>query len=328
MNQFIIEFFSSNTTLIQSTSGTTGAPTQFSLDRSAMVRSARQTISHFGLLPGNSALLCLPVQYIAGKMMVVRALVGGLNLIAVEPSGRPLRHFDLPIDFAAMVPLQLHESLQHHDTLNRIGTLLLGGGAVDEVLRQQIRQLERPEVYETFGMSESYTHFAVKRLNGEAEEYFTILPGVAIRVDERGCLVVDVPGVTNGEVVTNDLVRLIGTDRFSWLGRIDHVISSGGMKVIPEVLEEKIRAVLGVELLVVGVPEPRLGEKIVLVVEGTEGKAAREEWLGRMRAVLDKHEMPKEIVMMENIPRNRSMKQDRLAVVQRLTEAEKKGRRG
>lgn len=311
--RFILDFFDSDKALIQRTSGTTGNPKTFLLNRDSMIQSAQMTIDRFKLQAGDTALLNLPVRYIAGKMMLVRALLGGLNLLTVKPSGRPLEDIDRQIDFGAMVPLQLFESLKHGDPLNRFGKLLLGGGEISYTLRQDLQLLEHTEVYETFGMSETYTHFAVKRINGNSPDTaFSLLKGVKIQRDGRGCIEVDIPGITNGIVSTNDLVEIKSGDSFEWLGRIDNIINSGGIKINPERLEEKIRKVLDFELVISAIPDPKLGERLILVLESDSERLQLEELTSSLAAILEKHEMPGKIIVIPELPRNLSMKIDRV----------------
>lgn len=380
--RFIIDFFNEEKTLFQQTSGTTGESKTIPLNREAMQISAQRTLEHFGLQPGDSALLCLPVQYIAGKMMVVRALVGGLNLVTTEPTGKLVNALkevlekdeheahDLQkttkIDFAAMVPLQVFELLKSPDAFSGIDTLIIGGGEIDPVLRQKIRRLKGISVYETFAMSETYTHFATRRMNestldnsytelrhagrdkdisiekqsekdvkmpeaqsaeAATEDSFQIMDGVKAELDERGCLVVDIPGVTNGPVVSNDLAEFTGSRSFRWLGRLDNVIKTGGIKVIPETIEAVVKELTGREAVVLGVPDQRLGQKLVLVLEGT-GKEKEsnshpaplkpDRIIEALQPRLATHEIPKEIRFLPEFPRNRSMKIDRNEIRQLL----------
>jgi len=315
--QFIIYFFDEDVSLTQRTSGTTGDPKVLGLDRNSMIRSAQMTLKYFDLKVGNSTLLCLPVQYIAGKMMIVRALIGGLNLITVEPTGRPLEKLSRKIDFAAMVPLQLIETIANNHPIDKIKKLLVGGGEVNEKLLGGVQELDQTEVYETFAMSETYTHFAVKRINGNTPDvYFEVLDGVALETDDRGCLVVDVPGVTNGKIISNDLVKMHGKTGFEYLGRIDNVIKSGGIKIIPEILEKKIQELIVPGYKLIGLPDPKLGQKVVLVVESEseikskDSKKVKDLWMSRMTGILQKHELPKEIIIISKFPRNASMKID------------------
>lgn len=312
---FINDFLSEDQPLYQRTSGTTGDPRVFPLLRSAMLRSAQNTLQYFNLRPGNHALLCLPVEYIAGKMMVVRALAGQLNLVTTRPAGNPLADQPSDVDFAAMVPLQLEQSIGQLEDNSKIRTLILGGGETGPALRTKIRETKGCAIYETFGMSETYTHFAVRRLNGpDPEPFFRLLPGVKVWTDERGCLVTEVPGVTEAPVVTNDMVSLEGDNRFRWLGRIDNVIKTGGIKINPEVLEAQIREITGLEVLVSPLPDERLGERLVLVVEGREKDLPA--GLGQQLSnTLQKHEIPRIILTLKEFPRNRSMKTDRLQVL-------------
>jgi O-succinylbenzoic acid--CoA ligase len=277
-----------------------------------MEASARNTLDFFRLRPGDRALLCLPVDYVAGKMMVVRALAGGLDLLLREPAGRPLKNVRDTADFAAMVPLQVHNSMEAGDRLSLISTLLVGGGEIHPVLLEKLVALERPVVYESFAMTETYSHFALRRVNGPVPELeFRLLEGVEIRADDRGCLVVDVPGVTGGPVVSRDLVEIAADSRsFRWLGRHDNVINTGGIKVLPELLEQRIRALIGKECLLLPLPDPKLGQKMVLLVEAP---GPVREWEALLRDKLAPYEVPRQILTTGRIPRNASFKPDRTA---------------
>ena len=298
--------------VIQRSSGSTGDPKTFSLSREAMVLSAQRTLQFFDLKRGERALLALPVHYIAGKMMVVRALLGGLDLLPVEPSSRPLQKVHASIDFAAMVPLQIEESLNHGDPLERISKLLIGGGELHPDTREAISSLPATEVYESFGMTETYTHFALKRISGpNPDSTFKLLEGVRAGLDPRGCLEVEIPGITSGSLLTNDLVEINPRgDGFTWLGRFDNVINSGGIKIIPELLETQIGDLIGHECLVLPEADRKLGSRLVLLVEFA-GDPPVNKWLELLRNRLSNYELPRRILAVESLPRNRSMKPDR-----------------
>lgn len=306
--------------IIQLSSGTTGDPKSYTLSREAMMNSAVKTLGFFGLNRGEKVLLCLPVNYIAGKMMVVRALLGGLDLLLQEPSSRPLMELGENIAFAAMVPMQIEESLQQGDHLDRISKLLIGGGELHPDTRQKLLSLNTPEVYESFGMTETYTHFALRRINGpDPDPYFRVLEGVRISTDARGCLEVEVPGITMAPVLTNDLVEIDpGGVGFLWLGRYDNLINSGGIKIIPELLEEEVRKSLGHECLVLPEPDRKLGKKLVLMVEYDGDHPPLDAWMKQLRNRLSGYEIPKRIVTLKSLPRNRSMKPDRTRALSHL----------
>jgi len=297
----------------QLSSGSTGDPKSFTLSRAAMLLSAQRTLDFFGLRRGERVLLALPVHYIAGKMMVVRALLGGLDLLLVEPSSRPLKHISGSIAFAALVPLQIEESLNSGDSMDSILKLLIGGGELFPATRKKLSLMAAPEVYESFGMTETYTHFALKRINGRRPETdFKLLEGVRIGLDERSCLKVEIFGITAGPLVTNDLVEInkLG-DGFSWLGRFDNLINSGGIKIIPELLEEHIRESIGHECLVLSEADRKLGNRLVLMVEYEGEEPPLDEWKGLLRDSLSSYELPRRIVCTPELPRNPSMKPDR-----------------
>jgi O-succinylbenzoic acid--CoA ligase len=299
--------------IIQRSSGSTGDPKSFVLSREVMLQSAGRTLLHFGLKKGDRALLCLPVHYIAGKMMVVRALSGGLDLLLTEPSSRPLLDRTGSIEFAAMVPLQVEATFLNRDPVERVSTLIIGGGELHPATREKLRSMSQPAAYETFGMTETYTHFAVKRINGpEAETFFRLMEGVRIELDARGCLVVYLPGNTYGPLVTNDLAEINKQgDGFRWLGRFDNLINSGGVKIIPELLEEQISACIGHDCLVLGEPDRRLGHRLVLLVEYDGDDPPVDQWTGLIEERISTYERPRRIVTVPAIPRNASMKPDR-----------------
>ncbi len=299
--------------IIQKSSGSTGDPKSFTLSREAMCLSAERTLRYINLKRGDRALLALPIHYIAGKMMVVRALLGGLDLVLTEPSSRPLKDLSGVIDFAAMVPLQIEESLQGGDSLEQISKLIIGGGELYPATRKRLASMLRPEVFETFGMTETYTHFALKRINGpDPQSDFRLLEGVQIQLDSRGCLEVEVSGITSGALLTNDLVELnMAGDGFSWLGRFDNLINSGGIKIIPELLEGQAREAIGHDCIVLSEPDRKLGMRLVLLVEFEGSDPPIIRWLELLRRRLSAYEIPRRVLTVQTLPRNPSMKPDR-----------------
>ena len=297
----------------QKSSGSTGDPKSFLLSREAMLLSASRTLRFFKQQRGERVLLSLPVHYIAGKMIVVRALLGGLDLVLTEPSSRPMQNLSGPFDFAAMVPLQIEESLNHGDPLDRISKLLIGGGELHPATREKLSFMATPEVYESFGMTETYTHFALKRINGtNPDSDFKLLEGVRIGLDKRACMEVEIPGITEGPLATNDLVEINKKgDGFSWLGRFDNLINSGGIKIIPELLEERIRECIGHECLVLPEPDRKLGNRLVLVVEFEGNDPPEDLWMDKLRERLSPYELPRRLIVTPTLPRNPSMKPDR-----------------
>jgi len=306
--RFILDFFDDSGFILQQTSGTTGSPKNLQLPKQNLIESAKLTSAFFQLNESQTAVLCLPAKYIAGKMMVVRALVAGLNLILVEPTGTPDFSALNEIDFCAMVPMQAANLLKQK-TWPNLKTLILGGAETNSELKTQLRHLTA-KIYETYGMAETCSHIALKQMNGTApEEFFTALPGVALSVDERGCLAIEAPFLRE-KIFTNDCVELISENRFRWLGRVDNVINSGGIKVKPESLEEKISGLTGLRCVVVGLPDSLLGQKIVLVVETGE-KINTSEIQKKLAGKIEKKLIPKEIYTIGELPRNASFKIDR-----------------
>lgn len=258
---FILDWFDEKEYIEMTTSGTTGAPKKIKVNKQAMVNSALATGDFFDLAPGNKVLHCLPAQYVAGKMMFVRAFILGLDLDFVEPTSTPLERNDETYDFAAMVPLQAQHSLAQ---LGQIKKLIIGGAKVSSALATELQQVSSA-IFETYGMTETITHIAAKRVG---EEAFQVLPGITVAEDERHCLVVTAPNITDEAVVTNDVVKVLNEKEFIWLGRIDNVINSGGVKLFPEQIEEKLSHKIERRFFIASQENEELGEKLVLAVEG------------------------------------------------------------
>lgn len=296
IGEFLLDWFDHKEYIEMRTSGTTGLPKVVKLEKQAMIQSALATGDFFGLEPRDKALLCLPVRFVAGKMMLVRSLILGLDLDIVTPSTEPLALNETKYDFVAMVPLQVQNSI---NALVNVKKLIIGGAKMDSALEAKLAPL-KTEIYETYGMTETITHIAAKKLG---ESVFTVLPNVKIAQDDRGCLVITVPSISDEPIVTNDLVEIIRENQFIFLGRIDNVINSGGVKLIPEQIEAKLIEKLDSRFFVTGLPDPVLGEKLVLVVEGE-----KQDFTSDFFDVLDKFEKPKEIVFVPKFKENENGK--------------------
>jgi len=216
-------------------------------------------------------------------MMFVRGFILGLDMDFVAPSSHPMENNDSKYDFAAMVPLQAQHSLEK---LKNIKKMIIGGVKINKMLESALKKLP-VEAYETYGMTETITHIAAKKIG---EKAFTVLPNVTISYDDKNCLVIHAPRISDDVIVTNDLVELVNENQFVFLGRIDNVINSGGIKLIPEIIEEKLSGRIAQRFFVIGQPDNTLGEKLILVVEGE--KVIFDDWTFES---LDRYERPKEI---------------------------------
>ena len=296
VGDFLLDWFDSKSFIEMETSGTTGAPKTISVSKQAMVDSALATGNFFDLLPGNKALQCLPVKYVAGKMMLVRSMILGLDLEFVAPSSHPLDHNEIDFDFVAMVPLQAQNSISQ---LKKVKKLIIGGAALNKSLEKQLFKLPT-EVYETYGMTETITHIAARKIG---EKAFTVLPNVTISYDDRNCLVIHAPRISGEVIITNDIVELVNENQFIFLGRMDNVINSGGVKLIPEQIEEKLSSKIHHRFFIASKPDNELGEKVVLVIEGE-----KHELDDLIYESLDKYEKPKEVVFISKFKETSSGK--------------------
>jgi O-succinylbenzoic acid--CoA ligase len=283
---FLLDWFDEKSYIELTTSGTTGEPKVIRIEKQAMLDSALATGDYLGLQPGDTMLHCLPTNFVAGKMMWVRSFILGLEMKFVEPNSNPLDKMDECFDFCAMVPLQAKNSL---DKLKqkKIKKLIIGGVRVHKALEKELVKLPM-EIYETYGMTETITHIAAKRIG---EEAFTVLPNVTVSSDERYCLVIKAKKISKKPIITNDIVKLISDKQFIWEGRIDNVINSGGVKLMPEQIENKLSTRIPRRYFIFGQQDENLGQKVVLYVEG-EPMTIEDAVFD----VLHKFEIPKEIV--------------------------------
>ena len=333
LEEFLEEWNNDSPYVEVKTSGSTGEPKRMLVEKQRMRASARITCDFLGLKAGDTALLCMSLDYIAGKMMVVRAIERNLRLIVVEPSGHPLNNGQWIMDngqfgFAAMVPMQVYNSMQvpeERERLKQIKHLIIGGGAIDEAMAEELKTFPN-HVWSTYGMTETLSHIALRRLSGpEASEWYTPFPSVSVSLNDEGCLVIDAPEVCKERLVTNDIAEL-GTQRgqslmcsvnsahegqspcvanvpFKILGRKDNVICSGGIKIQAEEVERMLKTHLHVPYLISKRPDKKFGEVVVMLTEGDV-----EETKTVCEAVLPKYQRPKAYVHVDNIPMTETKK--------------------
>ncbi len=320
VGEFLLDWLSPSVVLAISTSGSTGTPKQITIHKTHMVNSALATGSFFGLHAGDTALNCLPTEYIAGKMMLVRAMVLGLHITCIPPVSNPLGEHTTSYDFAAMVPFQLRNSMKG---INAIRTLIVGGAPFSKDLKELIKN-KSTTIYETYGMTETITHIAVKQINhlpevisSETEDVFMTMANVTLTIDNRDCLVINAPMVSNHQIVTNDIVDLISDTQFKWVGRYDNVINSGGIKLIPEQIESILSKSITNRFFVAGVPDVALGEKLTLFVEGNLDVQMMSQKIHGLGA-LQKFEIPKDIITVPIFAETKNGKINRLATLKKV----------
>ncbi len=311
---FLRSWLSGQSEYILSTSGSTGKPKSIDISREQMMASANMTANALGLKQGDSALLCINSNFIGGKMMLVRAVTSGLQLSIIPPSSNPLDHLDrnAQFDFAAFVPIQVKELLKTEtgrSLLNSIKKIIIGGGAVDESLVAALQEIQTA-VYSTYGMTETVSHIALKKLNqSDKSEFFHLLPSVEVKLDERDCLCIKAPMTNNQWLTTNDIVQLNRDDSFKWLGRFDNVINSGGIKIQIEELEALIRAILpDVPFMITSKADEDYGEAVALLFEGQEINDKQKKVI---KDKLPKFHCPKIFKAVNQLPMTTAGKPDR-----------------
>ena len=305
LEEFLAQWNDTSDVIEVHTSGSTGKPKRLLVEKRRMVNSARITCDFLGLKEGDTALLCMPLDYIAGKMVVVRSLVSHLHLISVMPSSHPLKDVTQPIDFAAMVPLQVYSSLQEpaeRERLMSIRHLVIGGGAIDDSLESQLQQFPNA-VWSTYGMTETLSHIALRRISGENSSlWYSPLDGVDVSLSSDSCLEIYAPQVNPEKLHTNDIAELRtlpdGSKEFRILGRKDNVIDSGGIKIQAEEVERLLRPHLSCGFMITKVSDARLGEAVTILIESDDAYLA----LSICKHVLPKHWVPRHVLPISHIP--------------------------
>ncbi len=298
VGNFLLDWFNENYEQMKlRTSGSTGEVKEMFVSREKMKNSALATGKRFKLPAKTKALCCIPANYVAGRMMLIRAMVLGWHLDLVEPKANALQEVDKEYDFAALTPHQLQNSL---DKIHLVKKIIVGGAAISESLLKKVYNVPT-KIFETYGMTETVTHIATRRLNSSTKtklKPFKALPNVSFTVTDRNCLVITAPKVTDEPVVTTDVVELVDDIRFYWKGRLNNVINSAGVKIHPEQVEKKLQLYINKPFFIAGVEDEDLGEKVVMFVESdTDADQQRIQHLISEVDTLDKFEVPKNIYL-------------------------------
>jgi len=302
---FLKNLFDESKTITVFTSGSTGRPKEIRIPKKSLLRSAEATQEFFKLPSKTRAIHCLSTEFIAGKMMWVRALHLGWHLDVVKPIAAPLEQTQVTYDFAAMVPLQVQNSL---NDIYKLKKLIIGGAPISFALEQELNK-QVCESYQTYGMTETITHIAAKRLRETDNNFYKCLPDIKVSKDERDCLQIIAPHVSEEIILTNDVVRLISATEFEWLGRFDNVINSGGIKLFPEQIESKLTTIISKSYFVSALPDNKLGQKLVLLIESEDEIPNLENLLAN--SDLSKYEVPKEMYYLKSFIRTKNSKINR-----------------
>lgn len=301
------------------TSGSTGVPKEIFVSREKMIYSAHLTANCFKMPAKSKVLCCIPANYVAGRMMIVRAMTLGWHLDMVEPKVKALEGVTTKYDFCALTPLQLSNSLNQ---LHLIRKLIVGGAPVSLKLKSMLRG-RSTKVYETFGMTETVSHVAYKRINSSNSQQvkpFKSVGQIKFSVDERSCLVIHSDELLDEALVTNDVIELVDEKQFFWKGRLGNVINSAGVKIYPEQVEKKLQLLIETDFIVSSIEDEKLGEKVILLIKNNEKLPHKSVLLGEIKKIdeIGKFEIPKEIYYIDEFERTRTGKIDRSASVEEL----------
>lgn len=314
LRRFMEEWYNASPAISVYTSGSTGKPRKMEAEKQKMENSARTTCRFLGLQKGNSALLCMPLKYIAGKMMIVRTIVADLRLITVEPSSHPLHGLNEIPDFAAMTPMQVYATLsvpEEAEKLRQIKVLIIGGGAIDATLQKRLQDFPN-KVMSTYGMTETLSHIALRKINGkDASEWYTPLENVRISLSEKGTLKINAPEVCKEELCTNDLAQINDKGQFRIIGRLDNVIDSGGIKLQIEQIENALKPYMPVPFIITKRKDPQFGEIVTLLYVDKTHTSLLADILSACGHLPDKYMYPKWIARIEALPYTETNKPNR-----------------
>lgn len=295
---FLTDWRDTGKYIYQQTSGTTGQPKEIRLRKEAMLISAQKTCNFFNLGQESTLLLTLDTDYIAGKMMVIRAIASGANLIVIPAKSLADNYPSQPIDFVAMVPLQLQNLMENGTNLGNTKTILLGGTAITEAQTTLFEALAAT-IWLSYASTETYSHVALRPITGAAKsDIYTALPGISFTISQRDTLTIEAPELLDAPLETNDSINLIDKTSFEWLGRADFVINSGGVKIFPELVEKEIAPHLKCPFYISSIKDDKLGEKVVIIIETDRPFSPAEEAniLELTKKVLPPYKAPKEVI--------------------------------
>ena len=295
-------------------SGSTGKPKIISITKDQMFLSALKTIQFFSLENGLKALACLSLDTIAGKMMMARSFVGNWSLKIVEPSSNPLKYINESFDFVAFVPMQLERILKETpQKLNLIKTIIVGGAPVSDFLINELKK-KHLTVFQTFGMTETISHIALRKIGFETDTFYTTVADVNVS-ESDGNLIIHYPEISEKSICTNDVVKIHSSQKFEWFGRSDFIINSGGVKLNPETIEKTLEDYIPFSFFLTGLKDEILGQKLALIIEGPPFfRPTKLELL----KLLDKYELPKVYQNMDQFSRTTSGKLNRLQTLKNL----------
>lgn len=327
------------------TSGSTGTPKKIVLHRKQMLASVKITAKAFNLIEGDTAFCCLNIEYIAGMMMLVRAFEIGMDLLVVEPKSNPFEDIEKHLyilkanrgqNFFAFVPLQIQKLLESapifSEILNSAKAIIIGGSAVNDAILEKVQTIYRP-VYVTYGMTETLTHIAIRRINGsEKDDFFNTLDGVDIQLNNENCLMIKSKTTDDKWITTNDVAEIINGSSFVLHGRIDNVINSGGVKIQLEKVEKAAESVLNKlktdiqnlngRFFVFSLPDEKLGERLVFILEKETNQnflskedATKIDILQGFKEILPKFEVPKEVFFVEKMIETPTGKIDKIKTI-------------
>jgi len=318
IERFLNEWYSANEKINTQSSGSTGTPKTIQIEKKFMLQSAKKTIEFLNLANNDYAYLCLSTETIAGKMMIVRSILAEMKLIVGPISADSVSNYSSIIDFTAIVPLQLEHIIKNYpDRLKSIRSIIVGGAPVSERLTKELEE-KQLTIYQTYGMTETISHVAMRKIGFLGESYFTALPQTTFSLGKQSNLIIHSPEIGIKHLESNDVVELLSPTQFQWKGRMDFIINSGGKKIIPEEVEKILSSKINQAFFISSIADDSLGQKLILAIEGLSSHEINKSSLSEL---LPKFQIPKEVAYFNEFVRTPNGKINRLASMKLYSDA-------
>lgn len=317
VNLFLEDWNNPSPFITIKTSGSTGKAKNIVVEKAKMIISARKTLEYFQISKKSDVLLCLSPETIGGKMMIVRSIIGDLNLYIGKLNANPLEEISHIFDFCAMVPMQIINTLKKHPSkIENIKKLIVGGAPLPIKIEEEFKVFTT-ELFHTFGMTETFSHIAIRKIGIDEPNVYNALNGVSFSTN-NDLLIINYPEIMDFPLETKEIVRLFSDKKFEWLGRSDFTINSGGIKIIPENIENKISSIIKKPFFISGIKDDYLGQKVIIVIESYENIELKKD---DFKGILDLYEVPKEFFVLQNFKRTNSDKINRSETIKLIKDA-------
>lgn len=298
---FIHSLKKENWSLQVKSSGSTGTPKVFNFTKDQALASAKISNTFFGINKNSKLLLPLSIDFIAAKMLIVRALEAKCKIYIIKPTANPIKDLNFKIDFISLSPYQVQHILeQNPDKFNLIKKSLIGGAAISTKCIEKIEEIQSNCLfYESFGMTETLSHIAIKEIL-KKQLGFRKLPEFHLTTNSEKQLIISHPIIVPTPLITNDIINFIDNEHFNFIGRKDFIVNSGGVKIQIELLENEMNKYIEFPFFLSKKMDEVLGEKLVFCILNNEKIDDAQIYELIKTMPISKYQIPKEIIRLDS----------------------------